>query len=174
MPSNSMSTISIPGLLGVGVTSVVGIGVPASPGMPQYSGPLPYSYNHPGSTFGLDVAIADRSPSTTAIIDGDRLEFETIEQKIDYLANAWRKFNRGRSVIVHNHAAYMQIIGIGSKALPILLRRLRDGESDMIVAMKYIAGDSPTTPEMRGNWKAIQSAWLKWGYDNGFGEALRG
>jgi hypothetical protein len=112
-------------------------------------------------------------PSKRAVIGGEQMEFTSLEEKVDFLAQVWREFSCGRSVIDYNHAAYMQIIGIGPQAMPILMRRLRAGESDWIIAMKYITGERVTTPEMRGNFRAIRDAWLKWGEENGIGRELR-
>jgi hypothetical protein len=119
------------------------------------------------------MTLIANTPRTTALIDGRTVQFGSIEEKIDALAEVWRKFCRGRSVIEYNHAAYMQVIGIGIEAMPILLKKLEDGDSDWIVAMKYIAGTTTTTPEMRGDVQTIRQSWLDWGTANGFWQRLR-
>lgn len=108
-----------------------------------------------------------------ALIGGRNEEFDTIEQKFEALSSEWKKFNGGRSVIEYNHAAFMQIVGMGPDVIPILLRRLHEGDGDWIVAMKYVTGQRVTTPEMRGNFRAIRDAWLRWGLENGFWSKLR-
>lgn len=108
----------------------------------------------------------------TALIDGRSVAFVSVEQKIEALADIWKRYNSGQSVAEYNHAAYMQIIGIGMDAMPSLLNRLEAGDSDWIVAMKYITGAGVTTPEMRGNLVAIKEAWLDWGHKNVLGNQL--
>jgi hypothetical protein len=108
-----------------------------------------------------------------AMIDGTEVSFATKEEKFRALARVWIDYNFGRSVSQFHHAAYLQIIGMGMPVVPLLLQDLANGAGDWLVALKYITGAKVTTPEMRGNFQAIQQAWINWGQANGFGPELR-
>lgn len=104
-----------------------------------------------------------------ALIEGETVEFSTIEEKFDKLARVWESYNYGKSVVRYDHAAYLQIIGMGWTIVPRLLRELKNGAGDWLLALRYITGANVTTPDMRGNFPAIRQAWIRWGEENGLG-----
>lgn len=126
------------------------------------------------SRWVTDYARRHESPTypVKALVDGEEVSFETVEDKFARLAVIWRKHNAGQSVTEYNHAAYLQIIGMGRDVVPLLLRELQDGKGDWLLALKYITGAKVTGPVVRGNFKAIREAWLQWGQEHGFWRQL--
>lgn len=104
------------------------------------------------------------NPSFSAIIENRPVEFDSIDAKIDALEEWWREYNDGKSMVDYNHFAYFQIIGLGSSALPSLLKRVRDGSNSWFVALKAITGFSADTKDMKGKPQEARQAWIKW-YD---------
>lgn len=91
------------------------------------------------------------------------------EQEFRRLADLWRKETGMLSSVSRKlqHPAYRQIIGMGDKALPWILRELRDRPGLWFEALKTIARQSPVPPEDRADPKKARAAWLKWGKDRG-------
>lgn len=61
--------------------------------------------------------------------------------------------------------AYLKIIGMGQRALPLILKQLKaEGEKPdhWFVALHAITNENPVSPEIRGNMKAMANAWLAW------------
>ena len=65
------------------------------------------------------------------------------------------------------HPAYRQIVGMGDKALPWILRELQDRPGHWFEALRAIARKSPVPSEDRADPKKARAAWLKWGKDRG-------
>ena len=103
------------------------------------------------------------SPSLTAVINNELIEFDSIKDKIDGLEEAWNEYNYGKPFTDYNHFTYYQIIGLGPFALPILLKKVEEGSNHWFFAMRAIAGMYADTPDMRGNPRAARQAWIDWG-----------
>ena len=63
------------------------------------------------------------------------------------------------------HPAYQKIIGMGSPALPLILRELQREPDYWFMALAAIALESPVSRE--DNFKQAIEAWLQWGKDKG-------
>ncbi|NER39861.1 MAG: hypothetical protein F6J93_39000 [Oscillatoria sp. SIO1A7] len=63
------------------------------------------------------------------------------------------------------HPAYQKIIGMGSPALPLILRELQREPDYWFMALAAIAGETPASRE--DNFKQAVEAWLQWGRDKG-------
>jgi len=61
------------------------------------------------------------------------------------------------------HPAYQRIIGIGPKAVPLILRRMRKEPHLWFWALYSITGDDPVSEELLGDIDAMTNAWLEWG-----------
>lgn len=95
---------------------------------------------------------------------------ETPAQKFRALATAWRNETRVLSSATEMamHPAYQQIIGMGSVAIPLLLRELQKKPDHWFWALKAIAGVDPVSPSERGRQKQMTAAWLRWGKEHGY------
>lgn len=66
------------------------------------------------------------------------------------------------------HPAYQQIIGMGEKAIPLILQELLHRPNHWFWALKAISRCDPVNEEDRGRIEAMRAAWLKWGEDKGY------
>jgi hypothetical protein len=66
------------------------------------------------------------------------------------------------------HPAYQQIIGMGTVAVPLILREIAAKPGQWFWALKSITGENPVPPGYRGNIKEMTKAWLKWGKERGY------
>jgi hypothetical protein len=71
----------------------------------------------------------------------------------------------GRDAIL---PAYQRIIGMGPKALPLILRALAKQNDNWYWALKAISGEDPVSPEDRGKTRVMREAWLRWGRAKGY------
>jgi hypothetical protein len=74
---------------------------------------------------------------------------------------------------------YQRIIGMGTDAVPFILRELQDelkiGEpDDWFIALWAITGENPVPLENRGKLREMAKTWLEWGSRQGYldGEEL--
>jgi hypothetical protein len=63
--------------------------------------------------------------------------------------------------------AYQQIIGLGSEAVPLILRELEKKPDHWFWALKAITGVDPVEPTQRGRVEKMAKAWLRWGRGQG-------
>ena len=93
-----------------------------------------------------------------------------LESRFAALAAEW-KANRGYSSSINklcNHPAYQQIISMGEKAIPLLLRELEREPDHWFWALKTLTGVSPVPQESRANIKEMAHHWVNWGREHGY------
>ena len=66
------------------------------------------------------------------------------------------------------HPAYLKIIGMGAEVVPMLLRELENDPDMWFVALRSLTEADPVPQEIKGDVKAMASAWLQWGKDQGY------
>jgi hypothetical protein len=99
-----------------------------------------------------------------AVANGD------FEQRFETLAKEW-KSQRGCSSSITRMAmqyAYQQIIGLGERAIPLLLRELEREPDHWFWALKVLTGVNPVPPEQRANIQEMAKYWLRWGKEQGY------
>jgi len=86
------------------------------------------------------------------------------------LAERWKSERGPTSSITQMamHPAYQEIIGMGSAAIPFLLRELAQAPDHWFWALKSITGIDPVPKEHRGNLAAMTQDWLTWGRVQGY------
>ena len=86
------------------------------------------------------------------------------------LAERWKNETAHLSNIAKKalHPAYQEIIGMGERAVPLLLAELRREPDDWFWALHAITGANPVPAESRGNLQVMAEAWLQWGLDQGY------
>ncbi|MEX0613174.1 MAG: N-6 DNA methylase [Pirellulales bacterium] len=62
--------------------------------------------------------------------------------------------------------AYRQIVGLGLKAVPLILRRLRRKPNQWFPALREITNQNPVAGEARGRLGPMAEAWLAWGRES--------
>jgi hypothetical protein len=65
------------------------------------------------------------------------------------------------------HPAYQQIIGLGSAAVPLILRELEREPGQWFWALRAITGEDPVPASDRGRVSAMAAAWVRWGRERG-------
>lgn len=86
------------------------------------------------------------------------------------LEKEWEDNTAGLSSIteIAMHPSYQQIIGMGTLALPLIMREMSIKPNHWFWALKSITGEDPVPPEERGNIKNMTDAWLNWGQTQGY------
>jgi len=67
-----------------------------------------------------------------------------------------------------SHPAYQRIIGMGWRAVPLILQHLRREADFWFEALVAITGEQPVPPEHAGNMEAMREDWLRWGREHGY------
>lgn len=96
-------------------------------------------------------------------------QMESDEQKFQRLASQWQEETLfvSSTTKMCTHPAYLQIIGMGPAAVPLLLRELERQPNHWFWALHAITGADPVDPRDRGNVERMTRAWLRWGTDQG-------
>jgi len=103
---------------------------------------------------------------TQAAVDAANIAFA---ERFHRLVTQWNNETGHYSVTFKRamHPCYQQIIGMGEKALPFILRDLRERPTGQwFWALNAITGESPTL-DQRSIDDAVQ-AWLRWGTERGY------
>jgi hypothetical protein len=100
---------------------------------------------------------------------GGSSTFQNDKEQFDALVEQWRSETAMYSSITKKitHPTYQQIIGFGEKAVPWILRELRDRPTYWFTALKEITKDAPVGAGQLGDFKAARDAWLAWGRQRG-------
>lgn len=69
-----------------------------------------------------------------------------------------------------NHPAFRRIVGMGSAAVPLLLKHLEE-PGDWDIALSEILGENPVPASSRGNRDATARAWRAWAVEHGWPNA---
>jgi hypothetical protein len=79
------------------------------------------------------------------------------------LAEIWRKETRATSALKRKilHPAYQQIIGMGPRAVPLILSELSERPDDWMWALNAITHEDPALEN--ASFDEAVDAWLKWG-----------
>ena len=64
--------------------------------------------------------------------------------------------------------AYQQIIGMGSVAIPFILRAMSQKQGQWFWALKSITNEDPVKPKHRGVVMEMTKAWIQWGKERGY------
>ena len=85
------------------------------------------------------------------------------------LAQEWREATKLDSSMdrITRHPAYRAIMNLGDEVVPLLLEELRKRPEPWFTALRHITGANPVAREQRGDMKAMASAWVRWGQENG-------
>lgn len=128
----------------------------------------PKTLSEPTEEIKQTPTAPERQQPCYALINGRLEAFASIENKFNALADAWKFDHLGRSVTDYKHFAHLQIIGIGPDAIPFLLRRIVNGESKWVYALKCIASEQVEPQEAYGDASKVLEAWVAWGRRNGY------
>jgi hypothetical protein len=106
----------------------------------------------------------------TEFITYHSLAQKPLEVVFQELARQWRDetamLSSPQQKFMHN--SYLQIIGLGSPALSLIFRELRDRGGMWYRALSAITRCNPVPVEDRGNIKRMKEIWLQFGRENGY------
>lgn len=90
---------------------------------------------------------------------------EPLPVRFKRLLTEWRKQTAHLSSIKAKIMvpSYLEIIGMGQPALPLILNELKQRPSYLFPALRAITGTDPVNPGDRGNLKRMANAWVEWG-----------
>jgi hypothetical protein len=93
-----------------------------------------------------------------------------VAKKFYTLASQWESEVEGISstVKMSQHPAYQEIVSMGTKVVPLLLKELQNNPLYWLSALSQITGENPIKPEQRGRIKQMAEAWLEWGKHQGY------
>lgn len=106
----------------------------------------------------------DQIDETTAIYQ------EVVSRRFQQLVDRWLEDTINMSSIAARvaHPAYLEIIGMGEKVVPLLLSELEKRPSHWFPALTAITRENPIPEEARGRFKEMTEAWLEWGRENNY------
>lgn len=95
---------------------------------------------------------------------------QTTMEKFQSLVSEWKNdtqlMSSTTSMILHK--AYQEIIGMGPKVIPLILRELEKSPDHWFAALTALTGIDPVGPSDRGKLRAMTSAWLEWARGQGY------
>jgi hypothetical protein len=65
------------------------------------------------------------------------------------------------------HPSYQRIIGLGERAVPLIINRVRANMEDWSWALESITGRNPVADSDAGRVDRIREAWLMWAEQRG-------
>jgi len=110
-------------------------------------------------------------PSQPIVVSAKPLEHEMdVRPQFDELCKKWKSERHATSFssAMAMHPAYQRIIGMGNKALPLILTELQKELDHWFWALKAISGEDPVPSECRGKMAEMANAWLNWGRARGY------
>jgi hypothetical protein len=92
-----------------------------------------------------------------------------VAEEFSRLAREWKEATAFESspARLALHPAYQRIIGLGRRALPLILAELRREPDHWFWALRSISGENPVPAEKQGDVGAMARLWLDWGHRQG-------
>ena len=92
-----------------------------------------------------------------------------LQRRFDTLVSEWKLAVAAMSSVMRMvmHPAYQRIIGLGPRAVPLLLQELERDPHHWFWALNVITGEDPVPAECSGDMRAVREAWLEWGRSKG-------
>jgi hypothetical protein len=96
-----------------------------------------------------------------------------VPSEIDRFTSLVAEWKDGRGHLskirdLSSHPAYQQIIGMGPKVIPLLLREMEQRPSHWDWALRSITGADPVPKQSMGKIKEMAAIWAQWGRDHGY------
>ena len=105
--------------------------------------------------------IANIQHHSSALMSG---RLPSLEKLFDQLVLEWHRDTEFLSALddIVLHPSYQRIIGLGDRALPLILGRLREGVYHWDWALRSITGQNPVPEPDEGDLERTREAWLGW------------
>ena len=114
-----------------------------------------------------EVIVFIEEPLDSSVQGRDHVS--NFQQCFERLVEEW-KCGRGHSSKLKDlamHPAYQQIIGMGERAVPLLIEEMIERPDQWDWALRAITGTDPVPRESWGKLKDIAAAWVAWGREKG-------
>jgi hypothetical protein len=111
----------------------------------------------------------EESLSSQAAQASNRFAEAGFEQRFHRLADEWLRETGFLSDPIKKfmHRSHLRIIGMGSPALPFILREVEKMSGHWFVALDAISPENPVRPEDENDLHKVAKAWLEWGRREG-------
>ncbi len=116
------------------------------------------------ASFAGHIDIRSRDGSASAVYSPRPQVENAIEREFAELASRWHEETGMHSVQtrITSHPAYLRIIGMGERAIPLIIRDLQECGGNWYAALHAITGVSPLPADARGDIPRMKAAWLQW------------
>lgn len=96
-----------------------------------------------------------------------------LQQRFAELTAQWKEKSRHMSNTAQMAMLkpYQQIIGLGDRAVPLILHELQREPDHWFWALEAITQVNPVPPEATGRVGAMADAWIAWGKQHGYLQA---
>jgi hypothetical protein len=94
---------------------------------------------------------------------------QEVQQLFAELADEWHEATGGLSVMsrIVSHPAYLAVIGLGPRVLPLIVEELRTRGGWWFAALEALTREVPDGIEP-GSYESARNAWLRWAAENGY------
>ena len=94
--------------------------------------------------------------------------YNELEHKFNKYKADWIKQTcyHSNPEIVYNNENYKNIISLGSKVIPFLIKDLNENNGDWIFALSSILEVDPVKDSNKGNWTNMKKDWIKYIEEN--------
>lgn len=98
-----------------------------------------------------------------------------LEEEFGRLVAEWKSQRGNTSSItkISMLPAYQKIIGMSTRAVPLILRELERKQDHWFWALRVITGANPVPPEHAGNLEKMSGHWIAWGREQGLQQSQR-
>lgn len=123
-----------------------------------------------GNGFGDEAKMIVESLSSATSHYTEPISQTLTPQKFARLAATWEHDNALLSSIKDMALlpAYQEIIGMGERAIPLILRQMQARPDHWFWALKAISGENPVKEEHRGDFEKMTQDWIEWGKQKGY------
>lgn len=127
-------------------------------GLTQEASILSCNYSNAVNSFkGNSVLVSDRI---------ENQEFKHFLQLKDKWKSETQYFSSSSSIF--ENSAYKEIINLGGKTIPWIIRELKKTDDHWFYALKKITGKNPVNPKNFGIISRMKEDWIQWAQKNNF------
>lgn len=120
-------------------------------------------------TLACNFSNALQTLKGNSILVTDRYEYQEYKQFLK-LKERWEEETMftSSSAQLFSNSAYREIIGLGSKSIPWIIRDLKKTDSHWFFALNKITGANPILPENNGIVSKMKENWIDWAKKNNY------
>lgn len=110
------------------------------------------------------------APYLSITPQNDAISDRQLEQIFNKLAKQWKEdtINLSSMQQMALHPSYQRIIGLGPKAISLILNELESEPDFWFWALRALTRANPVTDKMAGDLSTMTRVWLDWGREHGY------